>query len=162
MWSNEYATPLHLDMKPSRVLTLAVGAMHVLAFALAVSGPDAAWQRVGLGLLVTGSWLHLRARHPLWPNAARITRLVWGRDASWEVGRSDRVESARLGREAVVTPYLVIVALELESGRRLHLPILPDMLDRDTFRRLRVRLRLRRDKGSAYGHGNRAQVPGRR
>jgi hypothetical protein len=42
----------------------------------------------------------------------------------------------------VVTPYLVILPLELESGRSLRLPILPDMLDPTTFRRLRVRLRL--------------------
>jgi hypothetical protein len=142
MWSNGYATPLHLDVKPSRLLTAAVGAMHVLAFGLAVSGPGAGWLRLLLGLLVIGSWLRLHTRHPLWPNPGRITRLVWGREANWEIGRSGAVESARLGGEAVVTPYLVILPLELESGRSLRLPILPDMLDPTTFRRLRVRLRL--------------------
>jgi hypothetical protein len=142
MWSNEYATPLHLDVRPSRVLTVAVGAMHVFAFGFAVSLPGAGWQSLLLGLLVIVSWLRLRIRHPLWPNAGRITSLVWGRDASWEIGRAGGVEPARLGKEAVVTPYLVIVPLQLESGRRLHLPILADMLDPTTFRRLRVRLRL--------------------
>ena len=142
MWSKGYATPLRLDLRPARSLRLAVTAMHCLAFGIVLTVPATGWQRFLLALLVVASGYRLRTRHPLWTNERRITALVWGRDNDWEIERAGGVEPARLGKEAVVTPWLVIVHLERLNGDRISVPILRDMLDKDTFRRLCVRLRL--------------------
>ena len=72
-------------------------------------------------------------------------------DRRKRTGTGDRVELTRrdgsteylqLQAEALVTPWLVVLKLQNRRHHRLYLPVLPDMLPREPYRRLRVRLRL--------------------
>ena len=56
--------------------------------------------------------------------------------------RNSKTAIMQLQADACVTPWLVVLRLRDDAGQTHHLPVLPDMLPRVQFRRLRVRLRL--------------------
>ena len=80
--------------------------------------------------------LHARRSHP-----AAICRLVWkdGEECvlTWSSGKQ---LTARMQARAFVMPWLVALHLKDSDGKSFRLALLPDMLDREVFRRLRVRL----------------------
>ncbi len=72
-----------------------------------------------------------------------IRGLSWGHDDRVEVTRrNSKTAIMQLQADACVTPWLVVLRLRDDAGKTHHLPVLPDMLPRVQFRRLRVRLRL--------------------
>ena len=72
-----------------------------------------------------------------------VCRLSWGQGNRVQVTRRDgRSTTLRLQADAFVTPWLVVLRLRDNRGKLHHLPVLPDMLPGQDFRRLRVRLRL--------------------
>mgnify|MGYP001818232295 CR=1 FL=1 len=74
---------------------------------------------------------------------ACIRGLIWKRDARVElIRRNGEITAMQLQPDACVTPWLVVLRLRDGRGQTHHLPVLPDMLPREPFRRLRVRLRL--------------------
>jgi hypothetical protein len=54
--------------------------------------------------------------------------------------RSGRETGATLRPFVFMQPWLVILHFRRDDGRTVRLVLLPDMLDADSFRRLRVRL----------------------
>ena len=54
-----------------------------------------------------------------------------------------------LATQAFILPWLVVLHFNTPDRRLRYLPVLPDMLDEDMFRRLRVRLRIAIDEGTA-------------
>jgi hypothetical protein len=73
---------------------------------------------------------------------ARIHRLVWEVDDDWTLWCNDSTELVgQLRPDSYESTLLVILRLQLQQGGRRTLVLLPDMLDRQSFRRLRVRLR---------------------
>lgn len=144
MSSNAYATPLRLDLKPSVILARLTGAAYLCALAAMVLSGIEFWQKALAGLLLAGGGIFHLLGYPLGNNRHRIRSLVWNSGTAWEIVRKDSGESASLGPETLVFAWLVILQLKPEQGRWLYLPILPDMLDKDDFRRLRVRLRMLR------------------
>jgi hypothetical protein len=68
-------------------------------------------------------------------------RLAWQTDGDWQLlfqDGSDR--TGQLRPDTYVSLWLVILRFQLEQGGRCSVVILPDMLDPQSFRRLRVRL----------------------
>lgn len=87
-----------------------------------------------LAMLVLASYLYARRRDTV-------------RAINWEAG--DRIQltvhtgsiiDAQLQPSAFVHPWLVVLQLHESGRRRRYLPVLPDMLPRQQFRQLRVRL----------------------
>ena len=114
----------------------AIGALFI------VSLPG--WTTVGLAVAVLGSYVWLVAHHALLWHPRSVRRLRWGSGGRWQVGSRDGQElSATLSPDSFVRPWLTILRLRPESGGLVrNVVLLPDMLDAEAFRRLRVRLRL--------------------
>ncbi len=137
-----YASPLVLEPGVSRYLNIYLVVVHALALvviAVPMNLPLAV--RLGIAVAIVCSfirqWRRTRQHAP-----ARIRRLVWEVDDDWNVWCNDSTETvAQLRPESYESTWLVILHLQLNQGGKRILLLLPDMLDRQSFRRLRVRLR---------------------
>jgi hypothetical protein len=88
---------------------------------------------------------YLRNRRLCWSggNPDAVRGLVWGpADRVQLTLRSGRRVNAALLPKVFIQHWLVILYLSQNKSRRRHLIVLPDMLDTESFRRLRVRLLL--------------------
>jgi len=138
--SGQYATPLQLDIGPSRsllawLLLLHAAALTVLAL---LPLPLPAVLALAVSVLLSLAWhwrLRLSPRHP-----DAIRGLRWEADGECVLRLASGEQlNARLARHAFVMPWLVILYFQ---GRPRQLVLLPDMLAAQAFRQLRVRLRL--------------------
>ncbi len=140
--SPPYATPLRLE--PARSVRLAgwLLAGHAGALLLLPGLPVDPRLQLALGLALAGSLL--------WHWLDAVLRRLPGsvRSFTWLTGSDCRIQPVRgpvcrvhLSGPAFVQPWLVILGYRAGRWRRRYLLLLPDMLDPDTFRRLRVRLR---------------------
>ncbi len=139
-----YATPLSLDVQPSRILFSVLTLTHAgAAGALSVISLPG-WATACLAVAVLASYLWLTARHALLWHPRSVRRLRWGDGRRWQVGSRDGQElSATLRADSFVRPWLTVLLLKPETGGLVrNVVLLPDMLDAEAFRRLRVRLRL--------------------
>lgn len=127
------------EYRPSRALAMCIMVLAALAvLAIASSGlpwwPMAILIAVALGYGATALWRFL---HP------RVLALTWRSDGSVSIriaGRSDRGGEVQGElRDARVLGFLIVLYLRWPGGR-VGVWILPDNLDADTRRRLRVRL----------------------
>jgi hypothetical protein len=86
------------------------------------------------------SWrLQVSRQHP-----DAVCSLVWGAGKDCRLFlHSGRQEDVNMRAQAFILPWLVILQF---NSRWRYLVLLPDMLDHQTFRRLRVRLRLEMSK----------------
>jgi hypothetical protein len=139
--SRTYATPLRLETGVSRRLggffTLSHGAaLAVLPFCGLPPLPVTA---IALGVVL--SWLRTRRCDVLRRDPDSIASLVWKEGNRVHLTlRSGRETGAALRPFVFMQPWLVILHFRRDDGRTARLVLLPDMLDADTFRRLRVRL----------------------
>ena len=141
--SGSYATPLQLELAPSRRLAFVLATAHGAGLMLLpLSGLNADLQLLAGLLLIISGW-HAWRSCTATAAGRGIRRLVWGRDGRVELlWRDGSSTTAQLQPGACVTPWLVVMRLHEPGRQTYHLPVLPDMLPRSEFRRLRVRLRL--------------------
>lgn len=85
------------------------------------------------------SWrMQVRRHHP-----EAVCSVDWGEGKHCLLGlHSGRQEEVSLSAEAFVLPWLVILNFRNRRHYRQYLVLLPDMLDAETYRRLRVRMKL--------------------
>jgi hypothetical protein len=94
-----------------------------------------------LALGVVLSWLRIRRRELRRRDPGAIEMLVWEEGNRWRLTLHGGVETGAVLRPFVfLKPWLVILHFRCDDGRAARLVLLPDMLDADSFRRLRVRL----------------------
>lgn len=157
MSSPGYASPLAINLNSSRLLLAAVLFVHggaamllvVLDFFLSIKlllilGAATSVLVVSyyLGWVFAGnSWLRTLGQR--WP---RFDRAIWDNDDRWQlIDDRQNIHDATLLATTVVHPKLVIVNLRLPDMpwycRYRSLIFLPDNIDPETFRRLRIRLR---------------------
>jgi hypothetical protein len=142
MSSTAFATPLNLELRPSRRLAGFLLAAHGGALALLPFTSLPLWAMITVGLAVLASLTRLLPRFATLGHPDAVTRLVWPAGDEWQLSsRGGQQDSGVLLPGAYVHPSLVILPFRTGRGRR-SVPILPDMLDADSFRRLRVRLGL--------------------
>lgn len=133
----QYAVPLQLDLKPSTWLRAVIAAVHGLVIAaLFLSGAHKG--AVALGLAVT--LLSLLSAQ-FW--VRRPVSLIWREDELWQgkIWRNS-IENAHLLPSSYQSQRLVILHLQEDTGTRWRIPVASDSVSDDTFRRLRVRLRV--------------------
>jgi toxin CptA len=135
------APPIGFDYRPSRWLLLAVFAILLLALAaIEVSGLPA-WLRTP-GWLLAGMFAGIGIGCLLRP---RVHSVLWRADGGVTLGLRDTVldgggeVNAELHHARVLGP-LVMLDLRWGQNDRAQLWLLPDNLDADTRRRLRVRI----------------------
>jgi hypothetical protein len=127
-----------VDLTPSAWLPRALLTLHVSVMVALLLGYPTSWPR---NLLLAAI-----ALHGLWSaRAARtldIARLELSARQTWRVVFCDgRGLDARLLRAPWVSPLLTALTLACADGVERQVVMLPDMVDADAFRRLRVRLR---------------------
>jgi len=85
------------------------------------------------------SWcLQVRRHHP-----DAVCSMVWGEGKDCLLGLySGRQVEVSLSHRAFILPWLVIVHFRSRQQYLRYLVLLPDMLDREVFRKLRVRMKL--------------------
>jgi len=136
----QYATPLQLDIGPSRRMLAWLLLLHATALLVVALLPLPIQLILALAIAVLLSLVwHWRLRVSLhYPHAVR--RLRWEADGDCVLQLTSGEQlTTRLATHAFVMPWLVILYFH---GRPRQLVLLPDMLPTQTFRQLRVRLRL--------------------
>lgn len=135
---NGFDGPLALDLRPSYWLRHALLGVHALVCgALLLAYPSS----LPRNLLILAVVAHL----PWSLNAARarsIVRIELDAGQHWRVLFCDgRWLDARLTAAPWLSPHFTTLVLVCADGVRRQLVLLPDMVDDDAFRRLRVRVR---------------------
>jgi hypothetical protein len=139
--SRTYATPLRLEPGVSRRLGIYLVLSHGAALAVLPFCGLPPLPVAALALSVVSSWLRTRRREVQRCDSESIESLVWEEGNRWRlILRSGRETGAILRPFVFMQPWLVILHFRRDDGRTARLVLLPDMLDRETFRRLRVRL----------------------
>ena len=153
MSSPKYASPLSIDIVPSRLLLAAMLLMHAGALALIyiVSLPLAA--KVIVSLLVVISFFVVALRFDwiatnstLLHRMTRIQSVLWDENDQWQLtDQQGKEHYAELLPTSYMHRYIVVVNLRLINRpwykRNLSLVFLPDNINKEIFRRLRIRLR---------------------
>lgn len=130
------APTITFEVRPSRLLAAAVAIMALLACAAV------AWSRLPwmfdlaiCALIVLYAWHSLRRlkRQPL-------TMLGWHADGTWTLHLTGNRQVQGHLRSGRVLGPLIMLRLAWPQGGETTLALLPDSIDADTRRRLRVRL----------------------
>jgi toxin CptA len=132
------ATAIAFDLRPSRLLTLALALLAALAV-------TAIWlSRLGQSPLIAAAAsavvaLLVRQRVArLWQ--LRWRRLGWNADGNWLLLDAAQAQAKAELRGWSALGLVLLLRLRTAGGENLSLQLLPDNLDRDTRRRLRIRL----------------------
>jgi hypothetical protein len=141
--SGKYATPLYLEVGPSRLMAVWLLLVAVAALLVLTQLQLPGW----LDLLVTSAVLY--GLLMLWRKLVRRSHPDAVRSMLWGEGRHCRLtlnsgqqQAVELASHAFILPWLVILYFETPLWRQQQLVLLPDMLDVDVLRRLRVRLKI--------------------
>ncbi|MEO8670528.1 MAG: protein YgfX [Tahibacter sp.] len=130
------APAITFDYQPSRWLRAATLAIVCLAcVSILLSATNVALQVAALGFAAS---VGIRAWSAL--GRARWRRIAWYVDGSWSLGdaQGEQVLVRLLGHSR--RGSMLILRWQLGGGERFDAVLLPDNLDRETFRRLCVRL----------------------
>jgi len=136
--------PLYLAPRPSRILAVAVGVLHVLAAGSVLSAPSALLAAGVLALVAASGWAAVRRLSRCGTPYMVRTIERDGAGRWWlETCAGERVAVAP-GAPPVVTGPLVVLYLTAGT-RRWQVPLLPDSESPERLRRLRVILRTAED-----------------
>jgi len=136
----QYATPLQFEIGPSRSMLAWLLLVHTAALPVVMLLPWPWPARLALAAVVMLSlaWQWRLRLSPHYPHAVRSVRWEAGGDCILGLASGEQLH-AHLASHAFVMPWLVILYFH---GRPRQLVLLPDMLAAQTFRQLRVRLRM--------------------
>lgn len=114
---------------------------HVAGLIIAPFCVAVLWILLPLQVAVLLSLRHCWLRHVSRQAATGIHALTWLDGNLCKIERADGVaEQVFLMKKVFIQPWLVILYFRKTGIRQHSLVIFPDMLDSETFRRLRVRL----------------------
>ena len=138
---NPFATTLRISPVFSKSFFLSLITVSLVAVIVTVSLPLNLLIKIFTCLLVL-IWLMMVIREHCWHLDRAINTAVLRTDDSWLVS-FDGQESvkAELLSGCLVQPWLTVLQFRLPDRRRKSLILLQDNMDKDAFRRLRVRLK---------------------
>lgn len=150
---------LRVQLRPSRTLVAALAVGHLLALGAAATGlPGAAASLVVLGLAL--SLVH-QLRLAMHRTALAVAGVDLGSDGRFAVADPAGVwVAAELRHSAVPAAWLAVLAARDHAGRSRTAVILPDAVDPEVFRRLRVWLRWRLTSPANGREGANTDGPG--
>lgn len=147
MLSNGFDKPLHLRRKPSKLLAVYLIVLHGLALIVLL-------QSLAITLLIhtilSACLLASVAYHVFYFRRQSDDRdyWIWQAGGVWRHGADE--QSYRLfSADTVQTAWFVLLTVINLENRKRTLLFVRDQVDADTFRRLRVRLKLHHDEATA-------------
>lgn len=144
MSSSASAATVDVAIRPSRTLAGVLAAAHGGAIVCVMITALPLWARLSLTVLVAAGLWHSLTRYVLQRRPDAITGLRCDGDGRWFVRwRTGVVEPVSLLPDSYLHPAVVVVNLRVEADRRRRAVILlADNVDPESFRRLRVCLKL--------------------
>lgn len=135
--------PIHADLRPSRMLAVLLGAAGVGACALVAILPVPLWGKLVVGVVVMLCTFYHIARDALLRMPWSITALeVSSKDGLRCLPRAGDWTDIEVRGDSFVTPWLTVLNLRLSERRfARHVILLPDSVDAEAYRWLRVWLR---------------------
>lgn len=130
-----YATPLKIDINPSKtylIFVLVVTSMACFSISLLSTN---FWFRFVLILIVSAFSIYVYIINN------RPKNIIWSSQNKWEVVDKEKYSAALLP-DSIVLPWLVVLNFRLETGRNKSLIVFADAIDSQSFRKLRVRLKV--------------------
>ncbi len=144
MSSKKYASPLHLEIKPSRFLFYFLIALHLFAFILLWFLPlFIAWQvLISIFIIVGGIYSVKSYATKQLPSS--VVGLVWDADEQWFIQTQEgKTQPVILNGNSYVHPKFTLLNFKQENKWFSKAVILLwDNVDENSFRRLRVRLKI--------------------
>jgi toxin CptA len=133
---------VQFQLRPSYLLAAVLCVAHGTVIAILAVLPLPPWSRLALVPLVLASAVHHVRRDALLRAASSGTALQLKGDGAVLTTRAGNELVCKVLGDSFVTPYLTVLNLRPEGARFAHaLIILPDSLETESFRRLRVRLK---------------------
>ena len=134
---------LKIDIKASGVLAAILGSVHIFSLVLLWAVPLPFWAKLVFSAILMGSAIYSIKRNALLAFQKSIIALQLHSDCKCEIQKREGgwVEAELLGT-SFVAPYLTLLNFKL-PGKRFtqHIVILPDAVDSELFRQLRVLLK---------------------
>ncbi|MCK5334881.1 MAG: hypothetical protein KAQ67_01900 [Gammaproteobacteria bacterium] len=139
--SKEYEKPLTLKLHSSAVLKYYLICVHILAvFAVFYATLNTSLQIMSL-LFITAYYFYQNNK------SDRVKEVVWLQDNNWKLyEQQDTFTEARLTPESFLSSWLVILAFKAESGKRVNILVPYDAVDKESFRRLKLRITILKPK----------------
>ena len=139
-------TPQPIEIRPrsSRLLSGLLLGFHLLCVIVVLASVTYKPAAAALILLTLLSWYRAHRQHIQYRGRAAVRRLVWQSDGSWLLDDGQaKQRPAGLLPSTYLHPRLVILNFRLlDSRQRRNVVLLPDSLDPECLRQLRVRLRI--------------------
>ena len=152
-YRNQPGGELVIKPRPSRLLAGILSAVHLITLFVLALLPLSLWILLLLSGAIVVNLGYVFRRHVLLRGKKAVTKLICDTEGSWKVlnGKSNEL-LAQLHPDTFVSRWLVILNLSTNSTGNYSVVLLPDSLDQDTMRQLRVRIRLY----STHGDSNRS------
>lgn len=129
-------------LRPSRCLASLLAIAHIIALAALVPLDAPAWLRLTLGLAILYSMLHCLLRDAWIFDSPSSTVLILENEGTVRFVRNGKTLEGRVLPDSVVLPYLAVLNIAPKDGYLTQsVIVLPDSLDAESFRQLRVQLK---------------------
>ncbi len=139
----ETVPSLRLTPKRSTLLLSFILIAHLSASAVLLFLPLEFWWQLTILLLITVSLVQAARIHLFRSNAVAINSAEWNSEGEWMLHTANGNElAAQLQVSSYVQPWLIVLNFSISRFQRRSLILLPDAVDPDLLRRLRVRLKL--------------------
>lgn len=144
MSSTKFAQPLRLQPKPSRILIALLTVGHLGAIAVLFPLDLLLLVKLGIAAVLIVSLVVALRKQPGRVGEGGVQTLIWKADGDWVLETTEgELLNAPLHESTYVHPWLVVLNFRQENKRGLlSFTLAPDALDGETFRELRVRLKV--------------------
>lgn len=143
MSSGKYASPLQLDLFKSRALLIQIVLVHALAFAALFFIDLPMIVLTGIGVLIIYNAISAIYKHAMRSSRQAIVRVIWEDNGRWYIVRkSGEKVRVKLKGDTFVHPRLTVLNFKVpEKWFSQSVILAGDNVNKDSHRRLRVRLR---------------------
>lgn len=150
--SPDSAPTVELNPRPGYGALRVALLLHILPLAaMPLLFGSGGWLLLLLAGAVGASWLFVRRHSALGFGPRALVRIVAETDGGWRLeDAAQRRYSATLETGCLLS-QLVVLSFRLDNGRRRQRLLLGDEVDKESLRRLRVRLLTRPNKPTALG-----------
>ncbi|MFQ5660858.1 MAG: protein YgfX [Gammaproteobacteria bacterium] len=138
--------PIFIDYRPSRRLFAGLTIIHIGAIICLLGAAVPFWLKclTAVGMITAYSG-YFRSYHEA-NNAPHPLQLMLTAEDEWRLIKPDgKGETLKLLPGAFVHPYLIVIRFHTDAKRRYVFALTTENVDPDRLRRLRVRLRFRKE-----------------